>query len=157
MSSTAFAQATGDKEAAAILELGGAISRSLTESTTTAGPNVALEVTPVENWLELEIGVTPLFHRRHLTEWSTDVLFKKPWNLSRHVEFMAGAGPEWVHANEAGVKRNSLAGEAVLDFMFWPGTQHKFGWFVEPAYEYNFARTHECALGFTAGLLIAIR
>jgi hypothetical protein len=45
-------------------------------------PTVAVEVTPIENWLELEAGVTPLF-RRDSTEWGTDLLFKKPWTLSK--------------------------------------------------------------------------
>ena len=82
-------------EPAAILELAGATSTSLKAGGSSFGPNVAVEVTPIENWLELEIGVTPFFQRHHSTEWNTDVLFKKPWNLSKQFEFMAGFGPEW--------------------------------------------------------------
>ena len=52
-------------------------------------------MTPIENWLELEFGVTPTFSH-HSTEWDTDVLFKKPWTLSKKVEFMFGVGPEWI-------------------------------------------------------------
>jgi hypothetical protein len=75
LSELAFAQLT-EKEPAAVLEIGGAASRSITESQSSFGPTVAVEVTPIENWLELEAGVTPLF-RRHSTEWSADLLFKK--------------------------------------------------------------------------------
>ncbi len=145
-----------DKDPTAIVELGGAAGRALNGGGWSFGPDIAAEVTPVENWLELEAGVTPLFRRHHSTEWNTDLLFKKPWTLSRKVEFMAGIGPEWVHTHEPGTKRNSLAGEAVLDFMFWPGARHKFGWFVEPGFDYSFARGHERSLGISAGLLIAI-
>lgn len=75
----AYAQST-EKESVAIVELGGAVERSLTEGNSSFGPTVAVEVTPIEKWLELEAGVTPLF-RRHSTEWSVDLLFKKPWTL----------------------------------------------------------------------------
>jgi hypothetical protein len=83
-----FAQSV-EKEGVAVLELGAATGRSLTEGQSTFGPTVAVEVTPIENWLELEAGVTPLF-RRHSTEWSIDLLFKKPWTVSDKMEFMLG-------------------------------------------------------------------
>ena len=94
-----------DKDPAAILELGGAASVSLKDGGSSSGPNVAAEVTPIENWLELEGGVTTLFGHRS-TEWDTDLLFKKPWTLSRKAEFMAGVGPEWIHTSENGVTTN---------------------------------------------------
>jgi hypothetical protein len=146
---------SSEKEPAAILELGGAASWNIKGGGSSFGPTFAVEFTPIENWLEIEAGVTPLF-RRHSTEWDTDVLFKKPWTLSRKAELMAGVGPEWVHTNDHGLKTNSVAAEAALDFMFWPSTKHRFGWYLEPAYEYNFGRGHEQSLGITGGLLIAI-
>jgi hypothetical protein len=51
---------------------------------------------------------------------------------------------------------NSLGGEMVLDFMFWPSSKHHFGWFLEPGYEYSFARGHDRSIGISGGLLIAI-
>jgi hypothetical protein len=146
-----------DKDPVAIVELGGAASRSLKDGGMSFGVDAAVEVTPIENWLELEAGVTPFFSRHHSTQWNTDLLFKKPWTLSRKAEIMAGVGPEWVHTREPGMKANSIAAEAVLDFMFWPGGKHKFGWFLEPAYDYSFARGHEQSFGISGGLLIAIR
>jgi len=119
------------------------------------GPTVAVEVTPIENWLELEAGVTTTF-ARHATEWDTDLLFKKPWTLSRKVGFMFGVGPAWVRTREHGTTTNSVAGEAVLDFMFWPSRNHRFGWYLEPGYDYNFGRGHEQSVGISGGLLIAI-
>jgi hypothetical protein len=150
----AFAQLV-DKEPAAVVELGGASSWDLKGRGSSFGADVAVEVTPIENWLELEAGVTPLF-ARHSTEWDTDLLFKKPWTLSKKVEFMAGVGPEWVHTRQYGVTVNSFAAEAVLDFMFWPSAKHRFGWYLEPGYDYGFGRGHERSLGITGGLLIAI-
>ncbi len=103
----------------------------------------------------LEAGVTANF-RHHSTEWSTDLLFKKPWTISEKVEVMFGLGPEWIHSREYGVTANSVAGEIVLDFMFWPAAKHRFGWYLEPGYEYNFGGAHEQSIGISGGLLIAI-
>jgi hypothetical protein len=150
----AFAQ-PGEKEPAAIVEIGGAGGWSLTGEGSSFGPSVAVEFTPIEKWLELEGGVTRLFGR-HAREWDTDLLFKKPWTLSRKAELMAGIGPEWIHSNSNGVARNSVAGEAALDFMYWPSRKRRFGWYLEPAYEYDFGRGHERSIGITGGLLIAI-
>ena len=154
-SAMALAQSV-DKDPVAIVELGGAAGWRLKNGGSSFGADAAVEVTPIENWLELEAGVTPLFSRHHSTEWNTDLLFKKPWTLSKKAELMAGVGPEWVHTREPGMRANSIAGEAVLDFMFWPGGKHKFGWFLEPGYDYNFARGHERSFGISGGLLIAI-
>jgi len=156
----AFAQSAdqepAEKEPAAVLELGGAAAWSLKTGLSSFGPTVAVEVTPIEKWLELEAGVTSLF-RPHSTEWDADLLFKKPWTLSPKAEFMIGVGPEWIHTSEFGMKTNSAAIEGVLDFMFWPSGKHRFGWYLEPGYEYNFGRGHEQSIGINGGLLIAIR
>lgn len=144
-----------DKEPAAVVELGGAASWNFKGGGSSFGPTVAFEVTPIENWLELEAGVTPLFNR-HSTEWDTDLIFKKPWTLSKKVEFMLGVGPAWVHTNQHGAQANSVSAEIAPDFMFWRSPKHKFGFYVEPAYEYNFGRGREQSLGITGGLLIAI-
>jgi hypothetical protein len=153
-SGNAFGQ-PADKEPVAIVEVGGAAGWGLKNGGSSFGPTVAVEVTPIEKWLELEAGVTPSFGRRS-TEWDADFIFKKPWTLSEKVEFMAGLGPEWVHTREYGTATSSVAGEAVLDFMFWPGAKHKFGWYLEPGYEYNFGRGHAQSVGISGGLLIAI-
>jgi hypothetical protein len=154
-SGNAFAQPV-DKEPAAVVELGGAPNWNLKDGGWSFGPTVAVEVTPIENWLELEAGVTLAFGNRS-TEWDTDLLFKKPWTLSEKVEFMFGVGPEWIHTREYSMTTNSIGGEAVLDFMFWPSEKHRLGWYLEPGYEYNFGRGHERSIGISGGLLIAIR
>lgn len=144
-----------DKEPAAVVEIGGAAGWNVKDGGSSFGPTVAVEVTPIENWLELEAGVTPLF-TRHSTEWDTYLLFKKPWTLSKKAEFMLGVGPQWVHTTTYSMTTNSVSGEVVLDFMFWRSAKHRFGWYLEPGYEYNFGRGHEQSLGISGGLLIAI-
>jgi hypothetical protein len=143
-----------EKEAA-VLEIGPAVSRSITDGTSAFGPTVAVEVTPIEGKLELEAGVTPLF-ARHSTEWSVDFLVKKPWTLSAKNEFMLGVGPEWIHTDAFGVKQDSVAAEIAPDFMFWFSKKHRFGWYLEPSYEYKFGPRHEQSLGVAGGLIIAI-
>jgi len=154
IAAAAYAQ-SADKEPVAILELGAAASHTFNTGGAAGGPSIAIECTPIKDRLELEAGVTPLFSAG-ATEWDTDLLFKKPWTLSRKAEFMAGVGPEWVHTSHAGMGVNALAGEAALDFMFWPARRHKFGWYLEPAYDHGFVYAHDQSFGITGGLLIAI-
>jgi hypothetical protein len=40
--------------------------------------------------------------------------------------------------------------------MFWPNGRHRFGWYLEPAYDYSFAAGHQQSIGMSAGLLIGI-
>jgi hypothetical protein len=143
-----------EKEPIAIAEVGAAAAQSLTGGGSSGGPTVAVEFTPIENRLEVEAGVTALFN--HSTEWDADFLFKKPWTFSKKAEFMLGAGPEWIHTTENHVATNAVGAEGALDFMFWPSGKHKFGWYLEPAYDYSFGRGHEQSLGISGGLLIAI-
>jgi hypothetical protein len=149
-------EASEDKDPAAILEIGAATSWSVTGGAASFAPNFAVETTPIENWLELEAGVSPFF-THNSTEWDTDLLFKKPWTISRKAEFMLGVGPEWVHLRQNGTTTNTVSGEVAGDFMFWPAGKHRFGWFLEPAYDYSFAGGHQQSIGLSGGLLIAIR
>jgi hypothetical protein len=126
----------------AILEVGAATSWNFSGGAAIFAPSLALECTPIENWLELEAGVSP-FYTRNSTEWDTDLLFKKPWTISRKAEFMLGIGPQWVHLKQAGKVTNSISGELAGDFMFWPTGKHRFGWYLEPAYDYSFAGGHQ--------------
>jgi hypothetical protein len=148
--------ASEDKDPVAILEIGAATSWNATGGAASFAPNFAVETTPVENWLELEAGVSPFFTHSS-TEWDTDLLFKKPWTISRKAEFMLGVGPEWVHLRQNGITTNTVSGEVAGDFMFWPARKHRFGWFLEPAYDYSFAGGRQQSIGLSGGLLIAIR
>jgi hypothetical protein len=152
-------QAQTDKdpeEPVAILEVGAATSWNLKGGAATFAPNLAAEITPIERWLELEAGVSP-FYTRKSAEWDTDLLFKKPWTLTRKAEFMLGIGPQWTYLKQNGKTANSIAGEVAGDFMFWPTGKHRFGWFLEPAYDYSFAGGHPQSVGMSAGLLIGVR
>jgi hypothetical protein len=118
-----------DADHSVVYELGWASAWSHGEGWQTKGATFAFEKTPIENVLELEAGVT--FLRSYgVTETSVDLLFKKPWTLSPHAEFMAGIGPELVHNSAEGTFWGL---SAVADFMFWP--KRNVGWYLEPGYE----------------------
>jgi hypothetical protein len=146
LADTAFA---GEKEPTAILEIGAAGEWSFTDHAGRLGPTVAVEVTPIPEWLEIEAGVTSLFNHGG-TEWSADLIFKKPFTISDKVELMVGAGPEW------NLKTGSVAAEVALDFMFWPTADRKLGWFLEPTYSYDLGSSHEKSVALSAGILIPI-
>jgi hypothetical protein len=141
-----------DKEPLAIFEIGGA-GNWTAPNAASGGPTAAVEFTPIKDWLEIEIGTGPLF-ASGTTDWSTDVLFKKPFELSNTAELMVGAGPAFDTTFDGSTK---IGAEFALDFMFWPWPDRKYGWFLEPSYTNSFINGHEQSLGISVGLLIAIR
>jgi len=138
-----------EKEPSAIFEIGGAGEWALQEGRFSLGPTVAVEFEPIKEWLEIEAGMTSLFNSGR-PEWSADIIFKKPFTLSKTVEFMVGAGPEW------NMTTGKVAAEFALDFMFWPTSDRKFGWFLEPTYSYSLSKDREQSLAVSVGLLIPI-
>jgi len=75
------------------------------------------------------------------------------------VEISAGLTSTLYILKQSGTGRwtNTLAGEVAGDFMFWPTGKHRFGWYLEPAFDYSFARGHEKSIGISFGLLIGLR
>jgi hypothetical protein len=138
-----------EKEPIAVFELGGASEWGLGAARPRYGPSVAAEFTAIKDWLEIEPGITPLFNDGR-AEWTASVILRKPFDLSKTMEFEPGIGPEWSSDGK-------VAGVLSLHFMLWSTPEHKFGWFVEPTYSYSFSNGHEQALGMTVGALIPIR
>lgn len=137
-----------------VFEIGGAGDWGLTSGPAGFGGTVGMEVTPIERWLEIEASGTALgANGRH--EVSTDVAFKKPFDLSRAVEFMAGAGPS-VTWNFSGPRHTrSLAGELELDFMFW--RTRNLGCYAEPTFDFSgFRNTSDRSLGLALGIIIGV-
>lgn len=139
-----------DKEPIAVFEIGAAANLPNVPS---YGPTIAVEFTPIKDWLEIEIGTGPFFGAGP-ADWSTDILFKKPFDLSDTAELMVGAGP----AFDTTFGGSTMIGaEVALDFMFWPWPDRKYGWFLEPSYTYSFINGTAQSFGVSVGLLIAIR
>jgi hypothetical protein len=145
-----------DKEPFAVFELGAAGEWGLNGGGSSFGPTAAVEFTPIKNWLEIETGIETLFSHGQ-TEWDTDFIFKKPFDLSPFVEFEPGIGPVWMHTIGGGRVTDAIGVEAAADFMFWPTRDRQYGWFLEPSYSYSLANGHEQSLGLSGGLLIPIK
>jgi hypothetical protein len=101
-----------EKEPFAVVELGAATERSIQEGTYSAGPSASVEFPVIKDWLEIETGISPLFHPGR-TEWEADLLFKKPFTINEHVEFMIGAGPQLSYATAGG--GTQIASEIALE------------------------------------------
>ena len=151
----AVGQADEQRDHIAVFEIGGAADWGLTGGPVGLGGTLAVEVTPIDEWLEIEAGVTALGGNGR-KEFSTDLLLKKPFQLSSGVELMAGAGPE-LSWNLAGPHQTqALTTEFALDLMVWPAKN--VGWYVEPSYNISgFSAPSTRSLGITAGLLIGVQ
>ena len=149
-------QAKADDEPLAIGEIGGAMNWNIKGFAPSGGPTVAVEFTPVKEWLEIEFGATESYSKG-ASQLSFDLLFKKPFTISETLEFMAGVGPEFTFLRSNGRTINVWGGEFALDFMYWPFKSRKFGFYAEPAYDYSFSAGNEQSIGISGGLLVSIK
>jgi uncharacterized protein YraI len=133
-----------------ILEIGTAGEWPLNGERPNFGGTIAGEIEPIENWLELEFGLSTLATAGH-TELSADLLFKKPFRLSPAVEFMVGAGPSFSRTLNGPERGNSWSAEFALDWMFWPTKD--IGWFIEPTWSVN-PRNGQQSAAVSIGVLI---
>jgi len=116
-----------------------------------AGIEGGFEVTPIEGLLSIETTVS-VHHGDDGTEVPIEVAFRKPWQVTPTVEFMAGVAPSLVHA--FGAESETFgAVSAGGHFMVWP--RPNVGWYVESAYEVAFPnRGTQHSVEFAAGILI---
>ena len=132
-----------------VLELGPAAEWPL-HAQANYGGNVAVEKEVIEDWLELELGVSYLGSNGR-NEMETDFLFKKPFQLSPTVEMMIGVGPSVNRTFHGPERGTSTSVEFAADFMFWPTKD--IGWYVEPTWSVV-PGTGERAFGATGGLTV---
>jgi len=139
-----------DAEHGWILEIGMAGEWPLNGERPNFGGTIAAEIEPIENWLELEFGLSTLATAGH-TELSGDVLFKKPFRISPTVEFMVGAGPSISQTLNGMERATAVSAEFALDFMFWPTKD--VGWFIEPTWSVN-PKNGQQSAAVSIGILI---
>lgn len=143
------AQEAAVDDHAAVIEVGAASEHSVSGGSSSFGAALGIEVTPIENWLELEFGVAALRSSAQ-TELSSDVIFKKPFRLTETSEFMIGLGPFVSRTFNSAQSGSSHGIEVDLDFTFWP--RKDIGWFLEPSWSRT-SGSGERAIGLTVGLL----
>jgi hypothetical protein len=146
----AFAQ-TQQREHRIVYSAGWAGDASRGDGFQPAGAEGGFEITPIENRLSIETTVG-VHHGDEGTEMHLEVAFRKPWQLSRTVEFMAGVAPTLVHTfGASGESFGAIS--AGGHFMVWPSPN--LGWYAESAYEVGFptAGAHK-GVEFSGGILI---
>jgi len=136
-----------------ILELGATGEREISEHTSHIGPAVGIEVEPIENWLEIELGAST-YRSQGARNWEIDLPFKKPFRLSSTVEVMPGLGPTWTHTTQAGQRSSSWGAEAVIDLFIW--RTKRLGWYLEPSYGIALGNGNKKSAALTAGIFFAV-
>ena len=136
-----------------ILELGATGERELSEHTSHIGPAVGMEIEPIENWLEIELGAST-YTSQGTRNWEIELPFKKPFRLSDTIEVMPGLGPTWAHTTQPGQQSSSWGIEGVIDLFFWH--RKRFGWFLEPSYGIALGNGNKKSVGVTGGLFLAV-
>jgi hypothetical protein len=102
----------GEEEAdhVAILEVGATGEREITERSSHFGPAIGIEVSPIENWLEIEFSAVAT--AQGIGNWN----FLLKSRLGCPVwEIMPGLGLTWSHTTQPGEPASSWGAEAVLD------------------------------------------
>jgi hypothetical protein len=133
-----------EKEPVAILELGGAGAWTVPGGSSFR-PTAEIEFEPIK-YLVIEAGITPFFDNTGRPDWDFDLLFRRPFDLSKTVEFEPGIGPSFSSSGQVGAV-------ASFEFMIWPLQERKYGWFVDPSYSVSFAPGHQQSFGLAVGLL----
>jgi hypothetical protein len=136
-----------------ILELGATGEREISEHLSHIGPAVGVEIEPIENWLEVELGAST-YRSRGATNWEVDLPFKKPFRLSSTIEVMPGVGPTWTHTTQPGERPSTWGAEAVIDLFFW--RSKRIGWFLEPSYGIALGNGNKKSVALTGGIFFAV-
>ena len=152
---TAHAQESEEKEKGegAVIEIGPTNEWVVRGgSAVNAGAAAGVEVSVIEDWLEMELAGAVLGTSGH-SELSGSLIFKKPFRVSETTEFMIGAGPKYTKTFSGPDRGTANGAEVDLDFMFWP--RKSIGWYVQPDWSVV-SKTGEQSVGITVGLLIRI-
>jgi hypothetical protein len=136
-----------------VLELGASGEREISEHTSHIGPAVGLEIEPIENWLEIELGAST-YRSQGARNWEIELPFKKPFRLSGTIEVMPGVGPTWTHTTQPGAQSSAWGAVAVVDLFFW--RTKRLGWFLEPSYGIALGNGNKKSVGLTGGIFFAV-
>jgi hypothetical protein len=135
-----------------ILELGASGEREISEHTSHVGPAVGLEIEPIENWLEIELGAST-YRSQGARNWEIELPFKKPFGLPSTIEVMPGLGPTWTHTTQTGAQSSTWGAVAVIDLFVWH--TRRLGWFLEPSYGIALGNGNKKSVGLTGGIFFA--
>jgi hypothetical protein len=137
----------------AVIEVAAAGEREISEHAFHVGPAVGVEIEPIANWLEIELGASA-YRSRGATSWEFELPFKKPFRLTSTIEIMPGLGPTWAHSSQPSGASSNWGAETVIDIFFWQSKQ--LGWYLEPSYGVTFGNGNKTSASLTVGLFFAV-
>ena len=108
----------------------------------------------IEHWLEIETAVAPRFSNGQGRS-GVRIDFQKAIRAFQ-ISGVLNRSRASVGASHGRKPQGLIAGEAIVELVYWPWDDHKVGFFVEPSYSYNFGEGHEQTVGVTAGLHIGV-
>lgn len=134
-----------------VVGAGGATEIDLAGGGATPGAAGFVEWEAIEDWLELELGMSVLAADGGV-EVPAELILKKPFELGATAELMVGAGPEVVRTFGHSA-RTCVGGAVALDFMVWPWGRRLGAW-IEPEYDVVSRDGVSQGLGVTSGLMM---
>lgn len=135
---------------AIVVGAGGVLEADLSDRSLHGGGTIFLELAPIEDVLELEVGASALAAEGGLNA-SLDLLFKKPFKLCGRTELMVGLGPELAWYRSTTKDGAFFGAQVAVDLMFWP--THHAGIWVQPSYELLARKGIEHSMATSAGVL----
>jgi hypothetical protein len=116
------------------------------------GGTFAVEKSIIENWLEIEVGLTALGTNGQ-TELSGDIIFKRPFRISPTFEFMVGVGPSISRALNGEDQSTTAAPHSRLiscsgQRLTWAGSLSQPGPSIRETASNHSPQALGCSLGF---------
>ncbi len=147
-------EAADNEDHSVVLQLGPAVERNLNNKTSGSGGTMAVEFTPIEDVLEIEIG-TSVLSSSGGRELGGEIMFKKPYHLSPTSEIMIGIGPQVGRKYQDANAGTSFGVTFAFDLMFWPTKD--IGWYINPEYGYGIGKSNgERSIGASIGIAFGL-
>ena len=133
------------------LQFGGVAEWSLASDASRLGPSVSLEQEVIPRQLQIELGFDR-FHEANSTESEFEISLKKPFELGPDAELTVGLGPTWARSSGIAAQSHAVDGEFSLDFQF--SLTGRWGWYIEPSYQFGGSQNSDRSAGLSMGLLL---
>ncbi len=134
------------------LEIGPEIEVPLRAEHTGFGGSINLQLTPIPDWLEFELGVSALVSSGN-TELEAEFMLEKPFQISNTTEFMIEVGPSLSRSSENDEGGTLLNIQAETGFFIWPNKN--FGWYASVGWS-DAPKNGAQSISAGAGILIPV-
>ncbi len=134
------------------IEIGPETEVPLTAEHSGYGGSINIQLTPIPDWLEFELGVGALASSGN-TELEAEFMFEKPFQISSTAEFMIEVGPSVSRSgggDEAGTLLNI---QTETGFFIWPNKN--IGWYASVGWS-DAPKNGAQSISADAGILIPV-